>query len=121
MTAYLTNEGIYGGLYRALASISMSLENDDKKTMKTTVASLVPTAAIWFEHCSPKIYSACQEEKCNDSGARGKIWRGNPGYSKERWGFWRRRFAELSAHPEAEGETKDACRAAISAMDAVAV
>lgn len=120
LIAHLTNEEIYGGLYRALTSISMSLESDDKKTIKTIVASLVPTAAIWFVLCGPKIYNACQEEKCKDSDVRGKLWRGTPGYSKERWDFWRSRFTELSTHPEAEVETKDACQVATAAIDAVA-
>jgi hypothetical protein len=114
LIAHLTNEEIYPGLYRALESLSISLERDAKSI------NLAPTAAIWFVLCGQRIYDACLREKCKNTGARGKLWRGNPGFNKERWDFWRRRLTELSTLLEAEGEIEAAIRDATSSMDAVA-
>lgn len=65
------------------------------------------------------IYQACQRQECADHVSSKNLWKGEPqqGYSIARWNFWRKRFEELEGHPDATEETKEACRAAMEAMD----
>ena len=48
---------------------------------------------------------------------RGKLWTGKPGYSRERWDFWKSRFFEAAARTsDLDEETKKISRSAAQAM-----
>lgn len=116
---HFTNEGIYDGKYHALNCIRKYFENDDRNRRNRFINVYAPVAAIWFIHCSPKIYKACQNQEYLDRIPGGKLWKGTPGYNIPRWEFWRSRFEVLSTHPLAIEETRQACKAAVDGMDAV--
>lgn len=121
LLAHFTNEGIANSDARALICITQSLEDDDRKERARIINLFVPAASIWFILCGPIIYEYCQNHTCDDQEFGKKLWKGTPrqGYSIARWEFWRDRFEELSTHFMATEETRQACRAAMDAMDAV--
>lgn len=116
---HFTNESIYDGKYHALDCIRKYFENDDRNRLNRFINVYAPVAAIWFIHCSPKIYKACQNQEYLDRIPGGKLWKGIPGYNIPRWEFWRSRSEVLSTHPLAIEETRQACKAAVDGMDAV--
>lgn len=127
LIAHFTNEDIYQGYYRAIGTICHGLECNDTKSRKKidleikkkTIAYRVPTAAIYFVVCAPKLYEACRQTMCEDATATGEMWRGEPsqGYSIARWEFWRSRFGALVYHADGTEETRESCKSAIEAMD----
>ncbi|KAH8680438.1 hypothetical protein BGZ61DRAFT_481128 [Ilyonectria robusta] len=119
LVAYLTNERLYGGLYRALESIGMGIENSGGKEAQRIVECFAPAAAVWFNLSSPQIYHACKENALDDSRSRGKLWKGKPGYSLERWGFWRSRLVQLRNSPLTSDELRGDYLAAEASMDRV--
>ena len=94
-------------------------ERNSLKLRKLTIAHGVPTTAVYFVLCAPKIYEACLQRRCQDATPVGELWTEEPssGYSVARWEFWRSRFVVLIDHPDATEETRESCKAAIQAMD----
>lgn len=119
LAAYLTNERLYGGLYRALESIGMGIENNSGKEAQRIVECFAPAAAVWFIISSPQIYHACKENALEDSRSRGRLWKGKPGYGLGRWGFWRSRLVELRNNPLTSDEQRRDYLAAEASMDRV--
>ncbi|KAL4904225.1 hypothetical protein BDW74DRAFT_185835 [Aspergillus multicolor] len=59
----------------------------------------IPAAAVWIEVLGVQMYEwegVYETREANGGRARGgSLWReGEPGFSKERWRFWRERFAQ---------------------------
>lgn len=57
-----------------------------------TLDGWVPAAAQWIKYCGREIY-----DKTGFLGAEWPSkWSGEAGWSKERWGFWKERFAWIA-------------------------
>lgn len=116
------NEGISDGAYHALTCIWRHLEDDDRhrNTRTKYINVYPPVAALWFIHCSPRLYEACRNQEYRDRVLGGRLWKGEAGFNIPRWEFWRSRFEELKRSHLATEETIKACKAALNGMDAVA-
>lgn len=67
-----------------------SYENDCK----------IAVASEWIIHTGPKLlHETLLNEDISEEGKRacsgGELWTGLPGLNTERWGFWKRRLAEV--------------------------
>ena len=105
----------YRGIVRALESETANL-NDE-----------IPAAAQWFIYAGPRIYSDGGAVKHDEPGSGlwfkdgngnplGGLWDGEGGLNKERWTFWRERFAWVRDNVELGEEAKNAAREAVEAM-----
>ncbi|KAI7977252.1 hypothetical protein EIK77_008163 [Talaromyces pinophilus] len=100
-------------LSRPLASSSISssdTQNDGvecKQEQEPSIASLLPAAIAWFEHCGYKIESlsiANQDYESSTIGVLAKASKVLPssGFSMSRWLFWKSRLEEISHTDERE-------------------
>ncbi|KAF5984454.1 P-loop containing protein [Fusarium bulbicola] len=119
LAAYLTIENLYGGLYRALESIKLGLENGSRREAQNIIDCFAPAAATWFILSSQHIYHMCRENALQDSSSRGHLWKGRSGFSLERWTFWRSRFIELRNNSLATDELREVFLEAETAMETV--
>lgn len=91
----------------ALSYLCQALETDDE----TIAGTRIPAAIVWIEHCRDKLLVFSVTGRFNDPqhGMAHLVEPGLlarraditlPGYSLERWLFWRRRLQHLSRHSD---------------------
>lgn len=76
----------------------------------------IPATEQWIKHCGYEIYS----QKGHMGREWPSKWKGEPGWSKERWAFWKRRFrwaATLSPLKKTTREIAEACSKEMDAID----
>jgi hypothetical protein len=45
-----------------------------------------------------------------------ELWKGKPGFSKERWTFWKERMERMSVREQSSDETREIARSSVVAM-----
>ncbi|KAJ7597682.1 hypothetical protein C8J56DRAFT_326122 [Mycena floridula] len=77
----------------------------------------VPAAAVWILYAGDRMRNLSVK---GDEGSRstrgGPLWEGKPGYSKERWNFWKERFSSFSERQDLAVETREISKQAAEKM-----
>jgi hypothetical protein len=100
-------------------------EDDEESTAVEKYNTYVPTAAAWVfggfrvlfhkeEDLTPK------DKKSGNPGRGGPLWKGKGEFSKERWYFWRERFAEIGKMDDVSEDTRTVAKDAVQAMERAA-
>ena len=65
----------------------------------------VVVATLWIKHAGKFIWEhslSGKPENLDETDSRmlraGELYQGQPGYSRDRWDFWKRRLGELRSH-----------------------
>ena len=109
-------------LYEGLISIGVGLEyNPDTAVRSDAFMPRVSISALWLRLLTKEIYQACCEGKYKNRGFRVETaWKGAPGYSVERWNYWKSRLQDLAASESTAPDVKKACGVCALTMDAAA-
>lgn len=130
--ARLTGEGIFDFWIYCIYNMRDALENvqqddgpNDAHRPGTAVQKYdarAPAAAVWVFALGKKLYR--KEEDLTPTSPNqgnpakgGKLWEGKPGFSKERWALWKKRFGEISQMEEVSEETRKVAAKAFDAMN----
>jgi hypothetical protein len=80
----------------------------------------VPAAAVWAIYAGKRMLELSKESKEGSASTRGgPSWEGKPGYSMERWDFWKQKFATFSVREDLAAKTKELSAKAYESMKAL--
>lgn len=133
---YININGFEAQLWRAMGSevedylysypinsYARSIEQQNPKEEFQTMDGEVAAACLWMIHGSERIWKLTKEADHESGGKdwRGDLWKGEQGYSVERWELWKKRFQDVAdGKVEKVGaETKRLAVAAVTNMTAV--
>lgn len=73
-----------------------------------------------FEHASGELWRRCKEKQAEGvlSSSNG-LWRGQAGYSIDRWQFWKDRWNSLAEQQAISPNIRDLAKEALAHMDMV--
>ncbi|EKV04159.1 ras GTPase activating [Penicillium digitatum] len=112
-TAHLmaTKEPVFAYSWFALITLRGALETPADRSSGGNLEALIPAAAAWITILGADIY---RWNKGSDGnlGKGGPLWKGQHGFSQERWQFWKERFGELAKFEEIGDEARIAAREA---------
>jgi hypothetical protein len=99
--------------YWDLGLITGALENKSKTVPQLEMD--VAAAAQWFLHAGSEIWRT-KADYGAVYGQDSELWKGKPGFSKERWNIWKERLATLEKDERLSDDTREAARKAVVAM-----
>jgi hypothetical protein len=127
--ALLTGQEVFDHSIYAIWSMRAALEESHADDRDSTAAqkydTYVPAAAVWafggFRVLFAKEEDLTPKDKSHGNPAKGgELWRGKAEFSKERWYFWRERFAEVAKMDDVSEQTRTVAKDAIEAMERAA-
>jgi hypothetical protein len=101
-------------------------QSDDKQsTAAQKYNAYVPTAAVWVFGMGSTLYAKEEDLTPKDSkqgnpAKGGALWKGKAEFSKDRWRFWKERFAEVGNMKDVSEDTQNIARDAVEAMERAA-
>ncbi|CAG8199396.1 unnamed protein product [Penicillium nalgiovense] len=101
-----TKEPVFAYSWFALITLRDALETPVDQSSAGNLEALIPAAAAWISILGADIYQ-WNEGFDGALGKGGPLWKGQQGFCKERWQFWKERFGELAT---IEAETGDEVR-----------
>ena len=130
--ARLTQHGLADrSLYYFINDVWAALEEEPDKRAKAYRKQgpgfdvYVPLAGIWILLCGNVIFGHCRGPGTPlrlagyEWGKGGKNWKGESGFSIERWIFWKKRFGEIKGHDQASENIKEMAAGAEGAMNRI--
>ncbi|CDM38198.1 hypothetical protein DTO013E5_8639 [Penicillium roqueforti] len=90
-----TKEPVFAYSWFALITLREALETPAHEYSPGKVEALIRAAAAWISILGADIYQ-WNEGFDGALGKGGPLWKGQCGFSKERWQFWKERFGELA-------------------------
>ncbi|KAJ5970270.1 uncharacterized protein N7479_000188 [Penicillium vulpinum] len=113
-----TKEPVFAYSWFALITLRDTLETPEQSSARNLEA-LIPAAAAWISILGAEIYQ-WNEEFDGALGRGGPLWKGQHGFCKERWQFWKERFGELAViEVEIGDEVRTAAKNAKQIMEEV--
>jgi hypothetical protein len=111
--ARLTRDGVSDCSYQALVTITQALEIAETYTTARTMDVLM--VHDWLRLAGKKLMGA----KIKDFKVRGELWNQGkqPGYSQERWEFWRKRLADIEKNGGYGVQTREVAGKAVSLLE----
>jgi len=99
--------------------------DDEQSTAVQKYETYVPAAAVWVFGAFRVLYQKEQDltpkdDSGGDPARGGDLWKGKSEFSKERWSFWKERFAEIGKMDEVSEATRTVARDAVNAMERAA-
>ncbi|KGO54208.1 Protein of unknown function DUF3632 [Penicillium expansum] len=113
-----TKESVFAYSWFALITLRGALETPADQSSAGNLEALIPAAAAWISILGADIYQ-WKEEFDGALGKGGTLWKGQHGFCKERWQFWKERFGELAISEEIGDEARTAARDAQGAMEGI--
>ncbi|PYI00708.1 hypothetical protein BO78DRAFT_401863 [Aspergillus sclerotiicarbonarius CBS 121057] len=94
-------------------------EKDDQMEMIDirTLDGWVPAAAVWFRLCGRAMYEKEGHEMSSEW--EGSKWTGKPGWSRERWAFWKERWGWIAQVTALNRGTREIAREMVEVMGRV--
>ncbi|KAJ5493750.1 hypothetical protein N7463_009837 [Penicillium fimorum] len=89
-----THEPVFAYSWFALITLREALETPADQSSVGNLEALIPAAAAWISILGANIYQ-WNERFDGALGKGGPLWKGQHGFSKERWQLWKERFGEL--------------------------
>jgi hypothetical protein len=113
------------GLWAMRQALETPHADDQQSTAVQKYETYVPAAAAWVfggfkilflkhEDLTPK------DNKSGNPAKGGELWKGKAEFSRERWLFWRERFAEIAKTDEVSEFTRTTARDAVESMERAA-
>lgn len=100
--ARLTREGISDCSYQALIALSQALETAE--AYNTTRTMEILSVYDWLRLTGRKLMKA----EVGDTRVRGELWdKQKPGFSQERWMFWRKRLGDIEKDAGYESQARE--------------
>ncbi|KAF2036058.1 hypothetical protein EK21DRAFT_96051 [Setomelanomma holmii] len=127
--ALLTGKQAADNSLFAIWAMRQALETPHADDRESTAAqkydTYVPAAAVWafggYRVLFEKDEDLTPKDKRQGNPAKGgELWKGKAEFSKERWYFWRERFAEVGKMGDVNEQTRVVARDAIQAMERAA-
>ncbi|RMZ74407.1 Involucrin repeat [Pyrenophora seminiperda CCB06] len=124
--ARVTQEKIRDLSFYAIFALRMALETPLADDAESTVAQQhdahVPAAAAWISGCGHNLFRKEQDLSPSDpkqgNPARGgALWKGIPGFNKERWALWKERFAAVAEMQGIKESTRVVAKDAVEGME----
>ncbi|PWY93761.1 hypothetical protein BO94DRAFT_622116 [Aspergillus sclerotioniger CBS 115572] len=86
-----------------------------------TLDGWVPAAAVWFRVCGKEMYEVSRvgEEEMMFGEWKGSKWVGRPGWSRERWMFWKERWGWIAGVTALNRRTREIARDVVVVMGRV--
>lgn len=112
--ARLTRDGTCHFVRYALWALRPALEDEPDsraKAYQTQGPALdyyIPIAADWISQTGSVLFGCEEDSSSGDQG--GRLWKGKPGFSVERWAFWKKRFGEVAVFEQCGEETRKVAR-----------
>lgn len=78
----------------------------------------IPVAVEWIVVCGRELFDA-KQSIAGDGWKPGRLWKGRPGLSKERWAFWKERLDVVAKDVRVREETSRYARGARVIMDEI--
>lgn len=118
--------GLEGSQFFAIYALRQALETPHQDSEEATATqqydAYVPAAATWIlamgrdlalkeEDLTP------EDQKQGNPGRGGELWKGKAEFSRERWGFWKERFATVGAMEDVREETRSVARDVVQHME----
>lgn len=111
--ARITKSGLVDLKHMAIWSLREALESQPAPNVK--LDALVPGAAQWMIQAG-RLVSRSQGVT-GPEGRAGPLFEGRPGFSEERWIFWKGRFRWIQVQERLQAQTKELAKRAEQAMD----
>lgn len=97
-------------------------QQDDQSTALQKYDAYIPAAAVWVFGMGADLFDkemdlTPADRKHGNPGKGGDLWKGKAEFSKERWAFWKERFAEIAKMGNVSERTKHIARDAIQHME----
>ncbi|KAH7090275.1 hypothetical protein FB567DRAFT_519470 [Paraphoma chrysanthemicola] len=127
--ALITGEEVFDLSLYAIWAMRDALEEDHPDDRDSTAAqkydAYVPAAAVWATGAFRLLFEKEQDltptdDKQGNPARGGWLWKGKAEFSKERWYFWRERFAMVAERKDVTEETRIVAKDAIAAMERAA-
>jgi hypothetical protein len=110
--ARLTRDGVSGCSYQALIAFSQALETPEPYTITRTTDVLI--VYDWLRLAGRKLMAA----EIKGARVRGELWdKEKPGFSQQRWNFWRRRLLDIEGDEGYDVQTREVARTARNILD----
>lgn len=127
--AYVTREEILDlslfGLWAMRQALENPHEDDPQSTAVQKYDTYVLAAVVWSQGAGKVLYN--KEEDLTPSDGRqgnpakgGELWKGKAEFSKERWNFWKERFAVIGKMDDVSRDTSIAAKDAVLSMERAA-
>ncbi|KAL1792936.1 hypothetical protein ACET3X_009443 [Alternaria dauci] len=96
--------------------------DDPMSTANQKYDANVPAAAAWILGCGHDLFRlekdlTPSDRKQGNPGRGGELWKGKAEFSKERWAFWKERFAAIADMEGVSEDTKIHAKDAIEGME----
>jgi hypothetical protein len=128
--ALLTGKGMfdlsqYFAIWATRQALETSQKDDEESTAVQKYETYVPAAAVWVFGAFRTLFEkekdlTPENDNGGDPARGGDLWKGKSEFSKERWYFWRERFAEVGKMDEVNEDTRTVARDAVNAMERAA-
>lgn len=97
-------------------------EQDDQSTAAQKYDAYIPAAAAWVFGMGAELFNkevdlTPVDRKQGNPGRGGDLWKGKAEFSKERWAFWKERFADVGKMEDVSDKTRHVARDAIQYME----
>ena len=112
-----TKEPVFAYSWFGLITLRETLETPTEQSVGKLEA-LIPAAAAWVSILGADIYQ-WNEGFDGALGKGGSLWKGQHGFCKERWQFWKGRFGELAIIEVLGDEVRTAARDAQRTMEEI--
>ncbi|MCJ1377629.1 hypothetical protein MMC17_000724 [Xylographa soralifera] len=97
---------------------ALEVEDQSPQLLNTDACA----AAQWILHAGKAIYQTKNTDVSYwDIGQKTALWKGGPGFSSQRWAFWKERLHRVEQLKGSSEETKALVRKATNAMDAIEI
>jgi hypothetical protein len=103
------------GLSLALVTIEQALET--KSPSLPHLELHAPAASQWFVHAAPLVLEASERNQMSSMTSDSEVWKGEHGFSVERWELWKGKFDALHGKEGLSGDAAHAARRAFVAME----
>jgi len=96
-------------------------QDDEQATSVQKYDAYVPAAAAWAFGMGRELFRTEEDltptdRKQGNPARGGELWKGKAEFSKERWSFWKERFAEIGKRDDVGEKTRLIARDAVGAM-----
>jgi len=115
----------YFAIWAMREALERPYSDGDDATAVQKYETHVPAAAAWIFGAFRVLYNKEEDltptdDTQGDPARGGELWRGKSEFSKERWDFWKERFAQVGKMDGINENTKNVARDAVNAMERAA-
>lgn len=109
-------------IFALRTALETPLDDDAESTVAQQCDANVPAAAAWILGCGHDLFRKEQDLSPSDpkqgNPARGgALWKGTPGFNKERWALWKERFVVVADMQGVQESTRTVARDAVEGME----